>query len=96
MSEENNVMDLDSEENIIELEDMDGNKQEFEFLDYLEYKSKNYVVLLPLDDDSTVVILEAKPLDDELEQYIPLESDDLLQEIFAEFKRRNADLYDFD
>lgn len=96
MSEENNVMDLDAEENIIELEDMEGNKASFEFLDYLEYQGKNYVVLLPLDDDSTVVILEAKPLDDELEQYVPLESDDLLQEIFAEFKRRNADLYDFD
>ncbi len=96
MSEENNVMDLDAEENIIELEDMDGNKQSFEFLDYLEYQGRNYVVLLPLDDDSTVVILEAKPLDDELEQYVPLESDELLEEIFAEFKRRNADLYDFD
>ena len=96
MSEEKNVMDLDAEENIIELEDMEGNKQPFEFLDYLEYQGKSYVVLLPLDDDSTVVILEAVPLDDELEQYIPLESDDLLQEVFAEFKRRNADLYDFD
>ena len=96
MSEENNVMDLDAEENIIELEDMDGNKQPFEFLDYLDYKGKSYVVLLPLDDDSTVVILEAVPLDDELEQYIPLDNDDLLQEVFAEFKRRNEELYDFD
>lgn len=96
MNEENNVMDLDEEENIIELEDEDGNKQNFEFLDYLEYKGKSYVVLLPMDDDSTVVILEAVPLDDELEQYVPLESEELLQEIFAEFKRRNADLYDFE
>jgi len=96
MSEENNVMDLDAEENIIELEDLDGNKASFEFLDYLDYQGKSYVVLLPLDDDSTVVILEAQPLDDELEQYVPLESDELLQEIFAEFKRRNAELYDFD
>lgn len=96
MSEENNVMDLDAEENIIELEDMDGNKQSFEFLDYLDYKGKSYVVLLPLDDDSTVVILEAKPLDDELEQYVPLENDELLEEVFAEFKRRNEELYDFE
>ena len=96
MCEENNVMDLDAEENIIELEDMDGNKASFEFLDYLDYQGKSYVVLLPLDDDSTVIILEAVPLDDELEQYVPLESDELLQEVFAEFKRRNAELYDFD
>lgn len=96
MSEENNVMDLDAEENIIELEDTEGNKASFEFLDYFDYQSKSYVALLPLDDDSTVVILEAKPLDDELEQYVPLESDELLQEVFAEFKRRNAELYDFD
>ena len=34
MSEENNVMDLDAEENIIELEDMDGNKASFEFAPY--------------------------------------------------------------
>ena len=36
------------EENLIVLNDEDGNEIEFEFLDLISYRQKEYVVLLPL------------------------------------------------
>lgn len=96
MSEENNILDLDEENSIIELEDEDGNKVEFELLDYIEYKGEDFIVMLPLDDDSSVIILKVEPLDDENENYVPIEDEAKVNKIFELFKERNAELYDFD
>lgn len=37
-----------NEENIITLNDEDGNEIKFEFLDLISYRQKDYVVMLPL------------------------------------------------
>ena len=48
-----------NEENIITLNDEDGNEIKFEFLDLISYRQKDYVVMLPLEDsDGQVVILQ--------------------------------------
>ena len=54
--EDNEFEELD---NIVTLSDENGNEHEFEFLDLIEYKGKEYVVLIENDDNSDeVVILE--------------------------------------
>lgn len=71
MDFENNDMEgLDEElDNIIILNDEDGNEVQFEFLDLIELDGEEYVVLLPTegeeDEDGEVVILKVEDNDDE-------------------------------
>lgn len=54
--------DMD-EDNIITLNDENGNEVEFEFLDLIPYRQNEYVVLLPIgDSDGQVVILQRKEM----------------------------------
>ena len=63
-------------ENIIVLNDENGNEIEFEFLDLISYRQKEYVVLLPLkDSDEQVVILQVEEADGETENYISVENE---------------------
>ena len=52
---ENNIPDNLNEEqeldNILVLNDEEGNEVEFEFLDLIEYEGEEYVVLLPHDEE---------------------------------------------
>lgn len=85
-----------SEENIIELTDELGNGVRFEFLDLIQYRQKEYVVLLPLDsNDGQVVILELESIEGEQENYIGVENEYVLETVFALFKERNKDVFDF-
>lgn len=57
------------EDNIITLNDENGNEVEFEFLDLIPYRQNEYVVLLPIgDSDGQVVIWQLKEIDDETEE----------------------------
>lgn len=85
-----------SEDNIIELTDGSGNSVRFEFLDLISYRQKEYVVLLPLDnDDGQVVILELESIDGEQENYVGVENEYVLETVFALFQERNKDVFDF-
>lgn len=85
------------EENIIVLNDENGNEIEFEFLDLISYRQKEYVVLLPLkDSDEQVVILQLEEADEETESYISVENEFVLNTIFALFKERNKDFFTFE
>ena len=58
---------FDEIDNIIVLNDENGNEVQFDFLDLIEYDSEEYVVLLPVieedeEDDGEVVILKLKKL----------------------------------
>ena len=94
------LLDEEGEElsSVITLTDEDGNDVEFEFADLIEYEGKEYVVLLPLEeDDNEVVILEVEPDadDPEMENYLGIEDEALLEAIFALFKERNQDEFNF-
>ncbi len=39
-------------DNIVVLNDNDGNELEFEYLDLIEHNEETYVVLLPVDDEA--------------------------------------------
>ncbi len=85
-------------DNIVVLNDENGNEVEFEFLDLIEYQDKEYVVLLPVDDDEDeVVILQVDDSDEnsDEEAYISVEDDDILQAVFEIFKEKFKDEFNF-
>ena len=85
------------EENIIVLNDENGNEIEFEFLDLISYRQKEYVVLLPLkDSDDQVVILQVEAADEDTEKYISVEDEFVLNTVFALFRERNKDFFTFE
>lgn len=84
-------------DNIIILNDEDGNELEFEFLDLIEYLDKEYVVLLPTDEDADeVVILEVEDTGDDEESYAGVDDPVLLNTIYSIFRHRNEDNFDFE
>jgi uncharacterized protein YrzB (UPF0473 family) len=90
--------DLEMElEDVIVLEDEDGNEIEFELGDKLVYEGKEHVVLLPLEeDDNGIVILEYQEGgDEEGDLYLDVEDEDVLNAVFDMFKEKYADEFDF-
>lgn len=86
-----------NEKNLIVLNDKDENEIKFEFLDLISYRQKKYIVLLPLkDSDEQVVILQLEETDGEIENYISVENEFVLETVFALFKERNKDYFTFE
>ena len=80
------------EDNIITLNDENGNEVEFEFLDLIPYRQNEYVVLLPIgDSDGQVVILQLKEIDD-----VGVENEFVLETVFTLFKEPNRDFFTFE
>lgn len=85
-----------SNKEIIVLNDDEGNAVEFDFLDLIPYRGKEYVVLLPVSDEADeVVILQLEEADDETESYISVDNELTLQTVFEIFKERTKDIFDF-
>ena len=83
-------------ENIIILNDEEGNEVEFEFLDIIPYRGNEYVVLLPVSDEADeVVILQLEEADDETEGYISVDNEATLQVVFEIFKEKFKDVFNF-
>ena len=104
MSEvENNVpngQDGEKLDNIIVLNDENGEEREFEFLDLIEYEGEEYVVLLPNDEDEEepgeVVILKLEDTDSEDEEsYVSVEDEEVLKNVFEIFKNKFKDEFNF-
>ncbi len=83
-------------DNIIILNDDEGNEVEFEFLDLIPYRGNEYVVLLPTADDADeVVILQLEEADDETESYLSVDNELTLQAVFEIFKEKAKDTFNF-
>ena len=82
------------EENIVVLSDDEGNEIQFEFLDMIEYDSKEYAILLPLDEDQ-VVILELESTDEEQENFVTVDDVAVLEAVFELFKEKYKDEFNF-
>lgn len=89
--------ELEELDEVIVLEDEDGNEVEFELGDKVVYEGKEYVVLLPLaEDDGGVVILEYEETgDEEGDLYTDVEDEAILNAVFDMFKEKYQDEYDF-
>ena len=95
---ENQGEELD---NVIVLNDEDGNEVQFEFLDLIEYDEEEYVVLLPAEEASEdeigeVVILKVEPTEsEETESYVGVEDEEVLNKVFEIFKEKFKDEFDY-
>ena len=94
---ETNDMDIEEFDNIIVLKDENDNEVNFEFLDLIEYEGKEYVVLLPEDDDDGEVVILEVEYDEEsdMETYGSVEDDSVLEAIFAIFKDKFKNEFNF-
>jgi len=98
--DENNELELNEElDNIITLNDEDGNEVHFEFLDLIEYNDEEYVILLPVeetDEPGEVVILKVEQTENEEEEsYVGVEDDEELNAVFTIFKDKYKDEFNF-
>ena len=88
---------MEEEANIITLTDENGVDIEFEFMDCIEYNGKEYLALLPTEEDSNeVVLLEVEPVDEENENYIAIEDEATLEAVYNIFKDHFKDILTFE
>ena len=94
---ENEEILQEEEESTLVLTDENGVDQEFEYLDCIEYESKEYLVLIPAEEDANeIVILEIEPVDEENENYLAVEDEAVLNAVYGIFKERFADVLTFE
>lgn len=83
------------EENIIMLEDENGNQIEFEAIDVYELNGNTYFALLECVDEGEendeVLIMKVDDTDDENPELVMVSDEDELEEAFAEFLRRDVE-----
>ena len=99
MEENFNEEELD---NIIKLNDEEGNEVKFEFLDLIDLDNEEYVVLLPVaengeEEEGEVVILKVEDTDEDSdeENYVSIEDEETLNKVFEIFKEKFKDDFDF-
>ena len=97
-----NVNEGEELDNIIILNDEDGNEVKFEFLDLIDLDDEEYVVLLPVtdegeEDEGEVVILKLEDTDEDSdeESYVGVEDEEILNKVFAIFKEKYKDEFNF-
>ena len=87
--------------NVITLTDSDGSDVDFEVLDIVPYKEHEYVVMLPVDDESDspeaviLGLLEAEE-DNEEDMLQGVEDEEILNAVFNLFMEKNADEFQFE
>ena len=99
---ENEIYEGEDLDNIVILNDEEGNEVRFEFLDLVELEDEEYVVLLPIaeegeEEEGEVVILKVEDTDEESdeESYVSVDDDETLNRVFEIFKEKFKDDFDF-
>ena len=94
-----NMEELD---NIIVLNNENGEEVKFEFLDLVDLDDEQYVVLLPMaegdeEDEGEVVILKVEDTDEDSdeESYVSVEDEEIIMKIFNIFKEKFKDEFNF-
>ena len=94
---ENETLLPEEEVSILTLTDENGVDTNFEYLDCIEYEGKEYLALMPVDEESNeIVILEVEPVDEENENYLAVSDEAVLDAVYAIFKERYADILTFE
>lgn len=95
--ENENIIPEEEEVSILTLTDDKGNDVEFEYLDCIEYNGKEYLVLMPMEEDAVeIVILEIEPVDEENENYLAVEDENTLNAVYGIFKEKYKDILTFE
>ncbi len=99
MDNEKELEELELEENVIVLTDDEGNETEFEFIDLIELDGKEYVVLLPTEEEENeegeVVILKVEAQGEE-ESYVSVDDEEEANKVFEMFKEKFKDEFEFE
>lgn len=96
-----NINEGEELDNILVLNDEDGNEVDFEFLDLIEYEGEEYVVLLPVEEEESeepgeVVILKLEDTEAEDEEsYVSVDDEEVLNRVFEIFKHKFEDEFNF-
>lgn len=94
---ENEELTLEEETEILTLTDENGVETDFEYLDCLTYQDKEYLVLMPAEEEATeIVILEVEPVDEENENYLAVEDEEILDAVYGMFKEKYKDILTFE
>ena len=94
---ENENMIPEEEVSILTLTDENGQDVEFEYLDCIEYEGKEYLVLLPVEEESAEIgILEVEPVDEENENYLAVTDESVLDAVYGIFKEKFQDVLEFE
>ena len=93
-----NLENLQEEEtSTLVLTDENGEDITFEYLDCIEDEGNEYLVLLPAEEEANeIVILQIEPVDEENENYLAVESEDVLDAVYDIFKERYKDVLTFE
>ena len=87
----------EEEVSILTLTDENGEDVDFEYMDSIEYEGKEYLVLIPVEDESgEIVILEIEPVDEENENYLSVTDEATLEAVYAIFKEKFQDVLTFE
>ncbi len=93
----NEDMIQEFEPEIVTLVDDEGNEVEFELLDVVDYEGEEYVILIENNEEAQdVVILKIESVDDETENYVGIDDEELLSNVFETFKEKYKDEFDFE
>ena len=97
--DEENMEELD---NIIILNNENGEEVKFEFLDLVDLDDEQYVVLLPMveddeEEEGEVVILKLEDTDEDSEEesYVSVDDEEVLMKVFNIFKEKFKDDFNF-
>lgn len=95
MENENQLPEEDV--SILTLTDENGQDTNFEYLDCMTYQNKEYLILMPTEDESgEIVILEVEPIDEENENYLAVEDEAILDAVYGLFKEKYKDVLTFE
>ena len=93
----NEDMIQEFEPEIVTLVDDEGNEVEFELLDVVDYEGEEYVILIENNEEAQdVVILKIESVYDETENYVGIDDEELLSNVFETFKEKYKDEFDFE
>ena len=89
---ENENCEIFDEEDIITLQDEQGNPIKFVEVACVEYEEEFYVLLSPAEEvegigEDEVIICKLEDQDDETQLIVPVEDEELMQKVFDEYLR---------
>ena len=93
-------LDEQTEGEILEFEDENGNVEKYEYLDMIEYNGVDYAVLLPVTENDeeavNVYIFEVvEELDSDTDTYLGIDDQQLIDEVYAVFMEKHKDDFNF-
>lgn len=91
-NEKNNIIQEEEDEEVVVLVDEDGNEEEFYEIAVVEYEGRFFSCLAPVEPteelaEDELLIYELSQNEDGEEIFNPIEDEELVDKVFAEFEK---------